>query len=37
LEGFKVGRGMLMVPVENMKTLTDYLEEEKINYAVRYV
>ena len=37
MEGFKVGRGVLMVPLENLKALTDYLEEEKINYIVRYV
>jgi len=37
LGGFKVGRGVLMVPQENLKTLTDYLEERKINYVIRYV
>lgn len=37
LDGFKVGRGVLMVPLENLKTLTSCLEEKKIEYAVRYV
>lgn len=37
LVGFKVGRGVLMVPQENLKTLTDYLEERKIDYFIRHV
>jgi predicted nucleotidyltransferase len=37
LGGFRVGRGVLMVPLENLKTLTDHLEEEKINYVIRHV
>jgi len=37
LDGFRVGRGVLMVPLENLKTLTDHLEEEKINYVIRHV
>ena len=37
LGGFKVGRGVLMVPLENLKKLTGHLEEEKVNYVMRYV
>lgn len=37
LDGFKVGRGVLMVPLENLKTLTEYLEKGKMNYVVRYI
>jgi len=37
LDGFRVGRGVVMVPMENLKTLTDHLEEEKINYVIRYI
>jgi len=36
-DGFRVGRGVVMVPLENLKTLTDRLEEEKINYVIRHV
>jgi predicted nucleotidyltransferase len=35
--GYKVGRGVVMVPLENMKTLTEHLEKKKINYILRYV
>ncbi len=34
-EGFKVGRGVLMVPLEKLKT--DYLEEGNINYFIRHI
>jgi len=37
LSGFKVGRGVLMLPLENLETLSHYLEERNINYVVRYI
>lgn len=37
LGGYKVGRGVIMVPLENLKTLTKCLEEKEIDYIVRYV
>jgi len=37
LDGFKVGRGVLMIPLENLKNLTDHLEDEEANYVVRYI
>jgi len=37
LGGYKVGRGVVMVPLENLKLLTEYLEEKEIHYVVRYV
>jgi len=35
--GYKVGRGVAMVPLEKLKTLTEHLEKKKINYVIRYV
>ena len=37
LSGYKVGRGVVMVPLENLKTLIRYLEEKKTHYVIRYV
>jgi len=37
LNGFKVGRGVLMVPLDNVGALTRYLEEERIDYVTRHV
>lgn len=34
---YKVGKGALMIPLENLKKITDYLEERKVNYIIRYV
>ena len=35
--GYKVGRGVVMVPLESLKTLTEHLEKKEINYIIRYV
>jgi len=35
--GYKVGRGVVMIPVENLKAITQYLEKEHIDYVIRYV
>jgi predicted nucleotidyltransferase len=35
--GYKVGRGVVMVPLGNLKTLTEQLEKKKIDYVIRYV
>jgi predicted nucleotidyltransferase len=35
--GYKVGRGVVMVPLESLKTLTEHLEEKEISYVIRYV
>jgi len=35
--GYKVGRGVVMIPVENLKAITQYLEKERIDYVIRYV
>jgi len=35
--GHKVGRGVLLVPTKNLKTLTEHLEKERIVYVLRYV
>lgn len=35
--GYKVGRGVVMVPLENLKALTEHLEKKEINYVIRYV
>lgn len=37
LGGYKVGRGVVMVPIENLKTLTERLDKKGINYIVRYL
>jgi predicted nucleotidyltransferase len=35
--GYKVGRGVVMVPLGNLKTLIEQLEKKEIDYVVRYV
>jgi len=35
--GCKVGRGVVMVPLERLKTLTEHLEEKQIDYVIRHV
>jgi len=35
--GFKVGRGVVMVPLGSLKTLMEQLEKNEIEYVVRYV
>ena len=35
--GYKVGRGVAMIPLENLKTLTEHLDNKKINYVIRHV
>ena len=35
--GYKVGKGVVMVLLEKLKVLTDFLEEKKVTYVVRYV
>jgi predicted nucleotidyltransferase len=35
--GYKVGRGVVMVPLVNLKTLTEQLEKKEIDYVIRYV
>nr|MDO8098849.1 nucleotidyltransferase domain-containing protein [Candidatus Njordarchaeota archaeon] len=35
--GYKVGRGVVMVPIENLRILTQHLHESKTSYLVRYV
>lgn len=35
--GYKAGRGVLMVPLENIKKITEHLEERKVDYVTRYV
>jgi len=35
--GYKVGRGVVMVPLDSLKTLTEHLEKKEINYVIRYV
>lgn len=37
LDGYKVGKGVVMVPLENLKTLTDDLERKGLDYVIRYV
>ncbi|MEM3562516.1 MAG: nucleotidyltransferase domain-containing protein [Candidatus Jordarchaeaceae archaeon] len=37
LGGFKVGRGVIMVPVESLKRIIDHLEGRKVDYKLRYV
>lgn len=37
ISGYKVGRGVLMVPLENLKKITQHLEERKVDYVIRYV
>ena len=35
--GYKVGRGVVMVPLGSLKTLVEQLEKKEIDYVVRYV
>jgi predicted nucleotidyltransferase len=35
--GYKVGRGVLMVPLGSLNILTEQLERKEIDYVVRYV
>jgi len=35
--GYKVGRGVVMIPLESLKTLTEHLENKEINYIIRYI
>jgi len=37
LDGYKVGRGVMMIPLKNLNILTEHLEKKKINYIIRYV
>jgi len=37
LGGFKVGRGVMMIPMENLKTITEHLEKKGISYVIRHV
>lgn len=37
LGGYKVGRGVMMIPMENLKAVTEHLEEKGIDYVIRYV
>lgn len=37
LKGYKVGRGVIMIPIENMNILTEFLDEKGINYVVRHI
>jgi len=37
LGGYKVGRGVAMIPVENSKVFMEHLEEKGVKYVIRYV
>ena len=37
LDGYKVGRGVMMIPIGHIKTITQHLEKNRINYVIRYV
>jgi predicted nucleotidyltransferase len=37
LGGYKVGRGVMMIPMENFAIITEHLEKKKVKYVVRYV
>ncbi len=37
LGGYKVGKGVTMIPIENLKTLIEFLEKKGVNYIIRYV
>lgn len=37
LEGYKVGKGVAMIPIENLKILIELLEEKGVNHIIRYV
>lgn len=37
LNGYKVGRGVAMIPIENLKKVIEYFDREGIEYVIRYV
>jgi len=37
LGGYKVGRGVMMIPIENLKAITQHLEKKGIDYIIRHV
>jgi len=37
LGGYKVGRGVIMIPIENLKNLIEFLDKRKVQYVIRYV
>ena len=37
LGGYKVGRGVMMIPIESLKTITQHLEKKGIDYVIRHV
>jgi len=37
LGGYKVGRGVMMIPVENLRAITQILEQKSVDYVIRYV
>jgi len=37
LGGYKVGRGVMMIPMENLKAITEHLEKKGINYVIRHI
>ncbi len=37
LNGYKVGKGVIMIPVKNLKKITEYLEKKNVDYVIRYV
>jgi predicted nucleotidyltransferase len=37
INGYKVGKGVLMIPLESIGEITRFLEENKVEYVVRYV
>jgi predicted nucleotidyltransferase len=37
LDGYKVGRGVMMIPIENLKAITQHLEKKGIDYVIRHV
>ncbi|MEM3406755.1 MAG: nucleotidyltransferase domain-containing protein [Nitrososphaerota archaeon] len=37
LGGYKVGRGVAMIPLNNLRTLIEFLDKKNIQYTIRYV
>lgn len=37
LGGYKVGRGVAMIPLNNLRTLIEFLDKKNIQYIIRYV
>lgn len=35
--GYKIGRGVIMIPLENLGRTTRHLEERGVEYTLRYV